>query len=221
MGNVGGYRYNKYQQYLCFDMEEKLLLKDYLENSNLYSLYKIIFVLYGAPLKSIIAKVKKNTDSYELESVLTDFYDNLIEPTKTGEKKLRTFDFDKELLPYIKQSLRSYLNEEFKTEQQKQETEKSMDESDLPLVDKIDEGYIDYSETFGALIDCITDSKGISKRDKYIVLTYLLCKIGNPCSRDLDIYENLSKQLGISQSAAKKAAQRGRDDLKERIKSNI
>ena len=107
MGNVGGYRYNKYQQYLCFDMEEKLLLKDYLENSNLYSLYKIIFVLYGAPLKSIIAKVKKNTDSYELESVLTDFYDNLIEPTKTGEKKLRTCDVYKELLPYIKQSLRS------------------------------------------------------------------------------------------------------------------
>lgn len=202
-------------------MEEKLLLKDYLENGNLYSLYKIVFVSYGAPLKSIIAKVLKTTDPYELEGVLTDFYDNLIKPTKTGEKKLRTFDFNKELLPYINQSLRSYLTEEFRKEQQKQETEKPIDGTDLPLVDKIDEGHIDYSETFGALIDCLTESKGISKRDKYIVLTYLLSKIGNPSSRDLDIYENLSKQLGISQSAAKKAAQRGRDDLKKRIKSNI
>lgn len=202
-------------------MEEKLLLRDYLDNGNLYSLYKIVFVSYGAPLKSIIAKVLKTTDSYELEGVLTDFYDNLIKPTKMGEKKLRTFDFDKELLPYINQSLRSYLNEEFRKEQQKQEVEKPTDDSVLPLVDKIDEGHVDYSETFSALIDCLTDSKGISKRDKYIVLTYLLSKIGDPSSRDLDIYENLSKQLGISHSAAKKAAQRGRDDLKERIKSNI
>ena len=202
-------------------MEEKLLLKDYLENGNLYSLYKIVFVSYGTPLKSIIAKVLKTTDSCELEGVLTDFYDNLIKPTKTGEKKLRTFDFDKELLPYINQSLRSYLNEEFRKEQQKQGVEKSADDSVLPLVDKIDEGYVDYSETFSALLDCLTDCKGISKRNKYIVLTYLLSKIGDPSLHDLDIYENLSKQLGISQSAAKKAAQRGRDDLKERIKSNL
>lgn len=202
-------------------MEEKLLLKDYLENGNLYSLYKIVFVSYGVSLKSIIAKVLKTTDSYELEGVLTDFYDYLIKPTKTGEKKLRTFDFEKDLLPYMNQSLRSYLNEEFRKEQQKREVERSSDDSDMPLIDKIDEGYVDYSETFSSLLDCLTDSKGISKRDKYIVLTYLLSKIGDPSSRDLEIYENLSKQLGISQSAAKKAAQRGRDDLKGRIKSNI
>ena len=202
-------------------MEEKLLIKDYLDNGNLYSLYKIIFVSYGVPLKSIIAKILKTTDSFELESVLTDFYDNLIKPTKTGEKKLRTFDFDKELLPYINQSLRSYINEEFRKEHQKQEVEKSTDESVLPLADKIDEGQVDYSETFSALIDCLIDSRGISNRDKYIVLTYLLSKIGDPSSCDLDIYKNLSMQLGISQSAVKKAAQRGRDDLKERIKSNI
>ncbi len=203
------------------ELDDKILLRDYLDNGNLNSLYQIVFVLYGIPLKNIIAKVLQTTKSTELDGVLTDFYDYLLRPTLKGEKKLRTFDFAMDLLPYMKQALRSYLNEEFRKEQQKHNAEKSGNDDESAFVDKIDEGYVDNSDTIRALLQCLSDGGGISQRDKYIVLTYILSKVGNPVLQDMEIYETLSKQLGISESAAKKAAQRGRNNLKNRIRSNI
>lgn len=203
------------------ELNDKILLKDYLDNDNLNSLFQIVFILYGEPLKKIIAKVLRTTDRNELDGVLTDFYDNLTKPTQKGEKKLRTFDFSMDLLPYLKQSLRSYLNEEFKKEQQKQKIEKSGEENSSIEADMIDDGYSDNSDTIRALLHCLSEKGGISSRDRYILLTYLLGKVANPDLRDTEIYSSISRQLGISEAAAKKAAQRGRDLLRQRIKSNI
>lgn len=203
------------------ELNDKVLLRDYLDNGNLNSLFQIVFVLHGIQLKNIIAKVLQTNKTNVLEGVLTDFYDNMITPTKAGEKKLRTFDFTMDLLPYLKQSLRSYLNEQFRAKQQKQKVEKTGQDNLTAFADKIDEGYVDNSATIRALLQCLSDDNGISSRDRYIVLTYILSKVANPALRDIDIYFSISKQLGISEGAAKKAAQRGREDLKLRIKSRI
>ena len=75
----------------------------------------------------------------------------------------------------------------------------------------------DYSEMYSSLLRSLYVSEHLSARDKYIMLTYLLIKIGNPEMTDLKIFESLSIQLGITEPAVKKAHQRAINKLRENM----
>lgn len=194
---------------------DKELLRDYLENDNLRSLYIVVFEIYANSLKSIISKELKTVDVNEINDFLNDFYVDLIETTGNGEKKLRNFDFGHDLEPYLKQSLRNYILSLYREEQRIQKMVQSIE--DTPHLEEPMDITEDYSEMYGSLLRSLHLSERLSARDKYIMLTYLLIKIGNPEMTDLKIFESLANQLGITEPAVKKAHQRAINKLKENM----
>ncbi len=190
---------------------DKELLKDYLYDDNMDSLYRLIFEINGDSLKKIIAKMLNTTDTATITECLIDFYDDLTKPTKYGEKKLRTFNFNLELTPYLKQSLRGYITDNFRTKQKTSALEQPIDDfSTLKVEDNNTE---DYSECYESLLKALYKCESISLRDRYIMLTYLLSKIGNPSISELQINKNIAEQLGIKEDTVKKARQRAVEKL--------
>lgn len=190
---------------------DKELLKDYLYNNNMDSLYRLIFEINGDPLKKIISKMLNTTDAAEINECLVDFYDDLTKLTRKGEKKLRTFNFNLELSPYLKQTLRGYITDNFRAKQNTSDLEQSVDDfSTLKVEDSSSE---DYSECYDSLLESLYKCESISLRDRYIMLTYLLSKIGNPSMSDTEINKSIAVQLGIKEDTVKKARQRAVEKL--------
>lgn len=55
------------------ELNDKVLLRDYLDNGNLNSLFQIVFVLHGIQLKNIIAKVLKQIRQTSWKEFLQTF----------------------------------------------------------------------------------------------------------------------------------------------------
>ncbi|MDE6668683.1 MAG: hypothetical protein K2K26_03240 [Muribaculaceae bacterium] len=190
---------------------DKELLKDYLYNDNMDSLYRLIFEINGDSLKKIIAKMLDTTDPSTITECLVDFYDDLTKPTKAGGKKLRTFDFNFELPPYLKQSLRGYITDNFRAKQKTSALEQPIDDfSTLKTDDNVTE---DYSECYESLLKALYKCESISLRDRYIMLTYLLSKIGNPSMSEVQINKSIAEQLSMKEDTVKKARQRAVEKL--------
>lgn len=190
---------------------DKELLKDYLYNNNIDSLYRLIFEINGESLKKIISKMLNTTDTAEITECLMDFYDDLTKLTRKGEKKLRTFNFNLELSPYLKQTLRGYITDNFRTKQKTSDLEQSIDDfSTLKVEDNNSE---DYSECYDSLLEALYKCDSISLRDRYIMLTYLLSKIGDPSISDIEINKGIATQLGLKEDTVKKARQRAVEKL--------
>lgn len=195
---------------------DKQLLLDYLDNNSLDSLYRLVFDVNGDSLRKIVCKLLKTTDSSKIDECLIDFYDDLTKPTQSGEKKLRTFDFEQDLTPYLKQAIRSYVTDGFRIKQKKDDLEeRTEDWSNIKLDDNQEE---DYSDCYYSLLNALYIDTTISVRDQYILLTFLLSKVGNPDLTELKIIRDIAKQLGISESTVKKARQRSVDKLKSKMR---
>ena len=195
---------------------DKELLKDYLYNDNIESLYRLVFEINGNSLKKVISKMLNTTDAEVITACLVDFYDDLTKLTKSGEKKLRTFNFDLELSPYLKQALRSYITDNFRIKQKISDLEQSIDDFSTLKVE--DNGSEDYSECYDSLLEALYVCDSISLRDRYIMLTYLLSKIGNPSMSATQINRGIATQLGLKEETVKKARQRAVEKLTSAMK---
>lgn len=195
--------------------EDKLLLKSYLDEDNLESLYVLVFEKNGKALKQIIVKMTGINDESSIMEYMLDFYDDLTRPTENGEKKLRNFDFTRDLTPYLKQSLRSHIYDRLRLAQKRLNLESSIEEEYVKNPEE--ENLEDYSEKYQILLKSLYNCDNISDRDQYIMLTYLLCKIGNPGIRDSELNKTLGRQLGGDKDETiKKARQRA---IKKLIKN--
>lgn len=192
--------------------KDKQLLKDFLEKDDLNSLYYLIFEVNGTHLRKVISKMLGSCREVKVDECLLDFYDDLTKPTDQGEKKLSNFDFNEELTPYLKQAVRHYIMDGFRKRQKKTEMEE--DVTDFATLKIEDEDMPDYSDCFYSLLKSLSECKSISVRDQYIMLTYLLSKVGNNEMTELEINKAIAEQLDLSEASVKKARQRAVDKLK-------
>ena len=213
-----------------FSMDDVELVRRCVEGDT-SALYVLILHRYKKKLKSVLTGFFPHGYSdYDLEEWLNDFYYDLTFRRRNEKSRFEGYDATKPFESYVSVMLHHWAIDRWR----KINRERGMN---LPLPDFADAVLGDEDES-GDM--CVSGDETVSAeeqatsmllaleylpklvpRDRYIVLTYLLCECYKDSGMPLYLSKRLAEQLGMSESAVKMAYKRGLEKLRKTAKKSL
>lgn len=222
------------------DFNDSELIDKYNEG-DIYSLYILIHKRYKKRLLGVLGKILAfGYSDFDLDERLSDFFYYLVTPLKNGKNRLSSYDKTQAFGAYISTMLRNWAIDVLNIESKEQsittsltgyddwlgEGEEDFDDSSAEICSEliVSESISD-DELNAALILALEHLRDMSSKNRYIVLTYLLCERLKVKGEALHLAKKLAAQLGMSEGAVKmsnkRALERFREEAKKYLKKGV
>ena len=179
---------------------------------DLESVYQIVFVHCRKPLLSILSRFQKGYDNSWVDERLYDFYFYLVDNVKRGNNKLAHLDKEQNILAFVTTMCRNWYTDEWRVLSKRPKATADVDSIKIEDNSDLEKKYRK-EEHIAAFVSAIMSIKNMKARDRYILLTYIICEYKKTGTKPLYLSKRLSMQLGMSEAAVKMAYRRSMDKL--------
>ena len=200
---------------------------------NYTAMHSLVFDIYVKPLSGTIVNVLKNSDDFKeelernkellIQKWLCDFYFYLVTPKKRdGKLRLSNINTDKNPQSYLCNAMENYILDEMrKTVREAAKRVNITQEIPNSINRRAGQVYENKElkeKHINALVMALESLKEISVRDRYILITYLICERYRGQGGPLYISRHIAQQLGIKESTVKMAYKRQLERLQKKAK---
>lgn len=189
---------------------------------DLEAIYQVVFLHYRKPLLVILWHFKKGRDDSWVDERLYDFYFYLADSVKKGRNKFANLDKEQNIGAFITTICHNWCTDEWRALSSQPKAVTDVDCVQAEEINEIENKYRK-EQHIAAFVSAIMNINNIKLRDRYILLTYIICEYQKTGTAPLYLAKQISLQLGISEAAVKMAYRRSMDKLianaRESIKS--